>query len=135
MTETDIDPRRLVAGIGCTSAASADEVVALVREATAQVSGELVALATIPLRADHPALREAAKRLELPLRVIDLPGPEVAEPVAASAGPLVLGKLKSARVTCALALVPSGFDPMSWGQPSSSEAMASSTEATSRAGP
>ncbi len=135
MTETDTDPRRLVAGLGCTSAARADEVIALVREAMAQVSGELVALATIPRRADHPALREAAARLNLPLRVIELPGPDVAEPVAASAGPLVLGKQKSAEVTCALALAPLGFDLSRWGQPSSNAAMASSTVATSKAGP
>lgn len=135
MTETDIDPRRLVAGLGCTSAARTDEVIALLRDAMAQVSGELVALATIPRRADHPALRDAAAKLSLPLRVVDLPGPEVAEPVAASAGPLVLGKLKSARVTCALAAVPRAFELSRWGQPSSSAAMASSTEATSVAGP
>lgn len=135
MTETDIDPRRLVAGIGCTTGASSNEVRDLVCAALAQVPGQLIALATLSRRADHPALVDAAATLGVPLRIIDLPGPEVAEPVAASAGPLVLGKLKSARVTCALAVVPSGFDPLLWGQPSSSAAMASSTVATSSAGP
>ncbi len=126
---------RLVAGIGCTSSAASDEVIDLIRQALAEVPGELVALATVPRRANHPALRSAAADLGVPLRVVDLPGPEVAEPVAASAGPLVLGKLKSNRVTCALAVVPADFEPLLWGQPSSSAAMAASTEATSMAGP
>ncbi len=135
MTGSESVRRPLVAGIGCTSVARGDEVVDLVRHALSQVSGELIAIATAPRRADHPAMHHAAAMLRLPLRIIDLPGSEVADPVAASAGPLVLGKVKSARVTCALASVPDGFDPLCWGQPSSMAASASSIVATSVVGP
>jgi len=135
MTGSDIVRQPLVAGIGCTSIATGEEIVELVRLALAQVSGELIALATAQRRAGHPAMHHAAATLCLPLRIIDLPGPEVAEPIAASAGPLILGKVKSDRVTCALASVPAGFDPLSWGQPSAMATMASSTVATSVAGP
>lgn len=131
----DSSRRRLVAGIGCTSNATGDEVLALVRSALAQARGRPIALGTIARRDGHAALIAVATALGLPLRIIDLPGPEVAEPVAASAGAIVLEKRKSAHATCALASVPAGFDPDSWGQPSSSAAIASGTVATSTAGP
>ena len=128
------ESRPVVAGVGCSSAATSAEITTLVSAALGQCRGRLVALGTALRRADHPGLLRAAMDLGVPLRVIELPGPEVAEPVAGSVGQLVLVKQKSAHATCALARVAEGFDPARWGQPASRTDRASSTLATSGAG-
>jgi cobalamin biosynthesis protein CbiG len=118
----------VVAGLGCTSGASFAEIDALLRLSLIEVGldpSRLVALATHRRRADHPAMLAMARQWQVPLHVLDdaqlgLGG--VCEGAAGAAGPLLLGKRKSARATCALAAAL---------RPYSSAAMASSMLATS----
>lgn len=142
--------KSLVAGIGCRRGASADDIIDLI-ETTLAMAGrsitDLGAIATIERKADEPGLNAAAVALGVPLRVFsaaelstsDHPNgdilrligvPAVAEASAAMAGPLLVRKQKSARVTCALSLCSPGF----FGQ-SASAAIAASTLLTSSAGP
>ncbi|KFC65721.1 Cobalamin biosynthesis protein CbiG / cobalt-precorrin-3b C17-methyltransferase [Devosia sp. LC5] len=150
--------QKLVAGIGCGSAASAGEIIALVNACLAESglhASALLAIASHQRKHDAQQLYAASAHFGVPLRLLsdaDLapatPSPSVlthvglpaiAEAVAAAAGPLLLGKRKSAHATCALAACGSDFDPTQFGRaalyPSSSAAMASSTLDTSRAGP
>jgi cobalt-precorrin 5A hydrolase len=63
-------PRDLVAGIGCSSGATADELEALLRSALAELGvapGCLAAIATIDRKLVEPGLVELAARLQLPL--------------------------------------------------------------------
>ena len=141
---TDFAGRPVVVGVGCASAATPDEIIALIdaclREAGIRPS-QIAALATHIRKFGSLALVEAAGHFGVPLRFLDddelahgVPG--TAEAVAAAAGPLRLGKRKSAYATCAIALGAPGFSPARFGQPSSpSAAMASSSVATSVAGP
>jgi cobalt-precorrin 5A hydrolase/precorrin-3B C17-methyltransferase len=146
---------RLVAGIGCSSAADAAEIVALVEQGLAALgapAAALIALASHVRKAGSPALLATARYFEVPLRLLDdaelaeaspsavvlaaIGRPAIAEAVAAAAGPLLLAKRKSARATCAIALCAPGFDALRFGQPSSwSAAMAASMLSTSSAGP
>ncbi|MHA6691757.1 cobalamin biosynthesis protein [Devosia sp. A449] len=148
---------RLVAGIGCNSAASADEIVALLERCLARLGVEasaLTAIASHSRKSGVVALMDAASHFDVPLRLLadaelaeDMPTPSevvfaaigrssIAEAVAAAAGPLVLAKQKSAYATCALALCPADFDALSFGQASRwSAAMAASRLSTSSAGP
>ena len=133
--------RRFVAGVGCTSAAGADEIVALVEACLAEVGADrnaLACLATTLRRRGHAELREAAERLEVPLRCLDhealaaqqgrLAAPSsrvaeyaglegIAEAAALAAGELVLGKRVKGGVTCALTHVGPGFDAERFGVP------------------
>lgn len=141
----------LVAGIGVRAVASAADILALVDASLALVSlgrSDICALTTIESKADHPALKEAALRLGVPIlaqprgnlsrqapnpskAVAHLAGlPSVAEAAALIFGPLVLSKQRSNTVTCALArcAVPQPCE-------SSSASRAVSTLLTSRAGP
>lgn len=100
----------------------------------------IAAIATHIRKRDSLALAQAASAFDLPLlfltddELADRPG--TCEAVAAAAGPLRLGKRKSRYATCAIALAAPDFDPASFGQSASpSAAMASSTLATSLAGP
>jgi cobalt-precorrin 5A hydrolase/precorrin-3B C17-methyltransferase len=121
-------PRLLVAGIGCTSTATSDEIVALVESAlaTAGHSPEgLACLATIDSRVKVKALHAAASRFGVPLRCFSstelaaesshLATPSasvaglagilgIAEAAALKAGPLLVPKQKSAHATCAIGL-------------------------------
>jgi cobalt-precorrin 5A hydrolase/precorrin-3B C17-methyltransferase len=130
-----------IAGVGCTTTAASSEIVALVTACCARANidpTDLVAIASHSRKADSRALAEAAHALGLPLRFLgdaQLDRPGVSEAVAAAAGELILTKQKSTQVTCAIARCRPGFDPLSFGQGSPSAAMASSTEATSWAGP
>jgi cobalt-precorrin 5A hydrolase/precorrin-3B C17-methyltransferase len=122
-------PPSLVAGVGCSTGAGADEARAALDEALARAGlarASLSALATIDRRADHPATTGLAGALGLALRsfspealaAVDVPHPSavvheavgtpsVAEAAALlAAGPggeLVLPKQAGARVTVALA--------------------------------
>lgn len=130
-----------IAGVGCTTRATVAEIVALVTASCARAGidpADLVALASHIRKSDSLALAEAARSLGVPLRFltaaqIDRPG--VSEAVAAAAGTLILAKQKSAQATCAIARCAAGFDALAFGQSSASAAIASSTEATSWAGP
>jgi cobalt-precorrin 5A hydrolase/precorrin-3B C17-methyltransferase len=150
--------QKLVAGIGCGSAATSSEIIALINACLAEAGlppSALRAIASHQRKHDAQPLYAAAAHFDIPLRLLgdaDLapatPSPSVlahiglpaiAEAVAAAAGPLLLGKRKSAHATCALAACGPDFDPTHFGSaalyPSSSAAMASSISATSRAGP
>ena len=146
---------KLVAGIGCASAADSGEIVALIARCLASLDAPeaaLVALASHVRKHDAPALRAAAAHFAVPLRLLAdaelaaaepsdrvlaaIGRPAIAEAVAGAAGPVVLAKRKSARATCALALCPPGFDALDFGQPPGwSAASAAATLSTSSAGP
>ena len=137
MMETPL--RVLVAGIGCTSTATCDEIVALVAAVLASAGRtpqDLACFATIDSRARAPALLAAASYFGVPLRgfaaaelaaeadrlvtpsdvVADLAGLSgVAEAAALKAGSLLAPKLKSARATCAIGLAPAPFDVAQFG--------------------
>ncbi|MBE0578119.1 cobalamin biosynthesis protein [Devosia sp.] len=134
----------LIIGLGCSSAASATEVVALIAACLAEIdrdSASISAFATHVRKRGSMALAQAAGHYEVPLRF--LADDELAqgisgtcEAVAAAAGPLLLGKRKSRYATCAIAACRAGFVLSAFGQPESpSAAMAASTLATSLAGP
>ncbi len=148
---------RLVAGVGCGSAADAAELIALVERCLAALGAlpaTLVCLASHTRKAGHPALLAAAHHFDVPLCLLDdselspdirtpsprvlaaIGRPAIAEAVAAAAGPLMLAKRKSAHATCALALCDVDFDPLAFAQASSASAsIAPSTLSTSCAGP
>ena len=150
---TDFLPRErpgsIVAGVGCSSAASATEIIGLVEASLAEagfLATDLAAITSHERKSSHPGLRAAASHFGVPLRLLNsddlvtkVPNPSaavfaavgfpsVAEASAAAAGPLVLSKRKSAHATCALAREMS--------QPFRAMAsIAASTLATSSAGP
>jgi cobalamin biosynthesis protein CbiG len=144
---------RLVAGVGCGSAADADEIVALLEQCLAELGASpaaLVGLASHVRKADHPGLVGAARHFGIPLRVLDdgeLSGdiaspstrvmaaigrPSIAEAVAGAVGPLLLAKRKSPHATCAIALCNDDFNLQAH---ASRASMAPSTLSTSSAGP
>ena len=120
-TAEDDGRRRVVVGVGCSSAATADEVAAVVADALA-AAGEAAAdaFATIDVRAGHPALPPTT--ITFPsslLGLVDVPNPSeavvaavgtpsVAEAAALlAAGPgarLVAPKRKGATATAAVAV-------------------------------
>ncbi|MEU2515223.1 cobalamin biosynthesis protein [Streptomyces syringium] len=120
---------RVVVGVGARRGVGAEEVVSLITRTLAEagrVPGDVVALATADAKADEAGLVTAAERLGVPLlaygagelAAVPVPRPSaavlaavgtpaVAEAAALlAAGPggvLVVGKRKSAGVTCAVA--------------------------------
>ena len=134
----------VVVGLGCSTAASASEIVGLIEACLAEAGiqpRQIAAFATHIRKHDSLALKQAAAQFDLPLLVLDdaelapaIPG--TCEAVAAAAGPLLLGKRKTRHATCAIAVAGPDFDLASFGQPANpSAAIASSTLATSLAGP
>ncbi len=119
----------VVAGIGCRSGCPAGEILALLEQALQQAGHpEVSALATSDHKREEQGIIEAAATLNKPLHFISLEGlmgaeamlrtvsetvaahtgfPSIAEAAAlAAAGPdarLLLPRIHSARVTCALA--------------------------------
>ena len=133
---------RIVAGIGFASAASAEEVIALVEASLAEAglaANHLVAIATHKRKLGTAIPLRVAAHFGVPLRLLDdgdLVMVGLAEGAAAAAGPLRLTKRKSRYATCALADCRPGFTLAAFGQPPiSSAAIASSRLATSLAGP
>jgi cobalt-precorrin 5A hydrolase/precorrin-3B C17-methyltransferase len=152
----------IVAGIGCRRGADADEIIALLEHALAAAdcsASALVALASLDRKADEPGLLAAAAYFCVPLRTF-APGElnttgtmvsatvralvgtsSVAEAAARRAGPLIAPRLKSARVTCALAATGPDFRLGAFGQavpgmaPASTASIAASRSLTSNAGP
>lgn len=120
----------LYLGVGARRGTTADEILALAGRTLAEAgdgAGTVAALATVEAKADEPAVLAAAERLGVPLRVyspdalaaqatphpsqtvLSAAGtPSVAEAAALlGAGPggvLLVGKRKSARATCAVAV-------------------------------
>jgi cobalamin biosynthesis protein CbiG len=124
-------PPSLVVGVGCSSGASAADVLETIEGALQQgglAKNSLAVLATIDRRAGEPGLREAAEALDVPLRaypaealaeVTGLPTPSevvqaavgapgVCEPaalLASGAIRLLVPKVKTARATAAIARI------------------------------
>lgn len=136
-----IHPATLVAGVGCTSAAEADEIVALI-ENTLETNGlarqSLAALATLAGRKAHPALLATAAHFGVPLRTFTkreierermrLATPSdtvdaatglagVCEAAALKAGRLIVAKQASAQATCAIGKADSPIDIGKFGKP------------------
>jgi cobalt-precorrin 5A hydrolase len=141
----------LVAGIGLRAGAQAAELLTLLDTCLAAVASDradLVAIATLESKAQHATIVAAARILGVPVMGLpsgalpaDVPNPSpqvaalanvpsVAEAAALNFGPLMLEKQRSANCTCAL----SRYTPAGLGE-SSRAAIASSTLATSSAGP
>jgi hypothetical protein len=95
--------RRLAIGIGCTSTAPAEEVMALVAATLAECPGEVAVLATTAKRARHPAILAAAAYFGIGIESFADLCDAVAEPAAQRFGPLLVEKRKSAHATCAIA--------------------------------
>lgn len=132
--------RVIVAGIGCTSTASSDEITALVEMALAaagRAPRDLACLASIDSRAELAALHAAANHFGVPLRyfasaelaaeshrlatpsasvaaVIGISG--IAEAAALKAGSLLVAKQKSPHATCAIGLASAPFDVAEFGR-------------------
>jgi cobalamin biosynthesis protein CbiG len=97
--------RRLAIGIGCTSAAAAEEVAALVTATLSECPGKVAVLATAKKRAQHPAILAVAQHFDINIESFADLGTAVAEPAAQKFGPLLVAKRKSAHATCAIAEV------------------------------
>ena len=141
---TNPDGPRLIIGLGCSTSASASEIVALIAASLAEIdrdSRSIAAFATHIRKQASLALAQAADHYGVSLRFLedDELAPGIAgtcEAVAAAAGPLLLPKRKARYATCAIAACKPGFVLAAFGQPASrSASMASSTLATSLAGP
>lgn len=135
---------RFVAGIGFASAATADEIIALVQSCLVDLklhANQLAAIGAHMRKRSSPLLLPVALHFAVPLHLLDdddLTGdvPGVADAVAAMAGPLRLRKRKSGYATCAIARCAPGFSMASFGQPLSANApMVASTLLTSSAAP
>jgi cobalt-precorrin 5A hydrolase len=126
-----MNERGLIAGIGCRRRVSADDIVALVRQALAETSVEAGALTTLAapgFKANEPALGQAAAMLGVALTLVDDAAMEAAQPrcvtrspcaerstgltsvaegaALAAAGPggeLVLPRIANGAATCAIA--------------------------------
>ena len=136
-----VHPKTLVAGVGCTGAAEAGEVIALIEKTLADnhlASQALAALVTLDGKKSHPALTAAADHFSVPLRVFSkreiekertrLQTPSdavdaaigvagVCEAVALKAGRLLVAKQNSAQATCAIGKAESPIDTMRFGKP------------------
>jgi cobalt-precorrin 5A hydrolase/precorrin-3B C17-methyltransferase len=122
-------PPSLVAGVGCSRGAGAEEILDLLRRSLAEVGlaeKSVAALASIDVKRDEAGLLEAAEKLDVPihfhpaeaLSLAETPNPSevvrkavgtpsVAEAAVVSCGAeLVLEKLKSANVTVAIGRLP-----------------------------
>ncbi len=118
----------IIAGIGCRAGCPADDIVTVVHQAAATVGRPVSALAAPDFKAGEGGLHEAARRLALPLLLIDRPSLDAAQPrcptrsiasaqttgipsvaegsALAAAGPaarLLLPRIAGPRATCALA--------------------------------
>jgi cobalt-precorrin 5A hydrolase len=71
LDEAGMTASRLYAGIGLRAACTVDDILGLIDTARGRVGGGVTALATWHEKAGHPALREAAERLGVPLLELD----------------------------------------------------------------
>ena len=97
-----------IAGLGCRSGVSVHEVLAALTAALAEHGLEcstLTALATIPARAQEPALQEAARLLGLPLTIPFAEDLQHAETLTHSTASLKATDLASASEAAAIAAV------------------------------
>jgi len=134
-------PKTLVAGVGCERATSPEEVIGLIETALERQNlspQSLAAIATIDIKADERAIREAARHFGVPLRLFtvtelnqeryrlkspsavveaEVGTPSVAEAAALKGGPIVVEKMKSERATCAIGRAPRPIDVEGLGRP------------------
>ena len=141
----------LVAGIGLRASATSDDILELLDTCLSSLHAtrsDLVGLATVDARSSHAQLLQVTRLLDLPLAALSVaqldqpvPNPSqrvrdrvgvasVAEAAALAFGPLVLTKQQSGTVTCALS-----HYALAETSPRSRASSASSTLATSSAGP
>ena len=132
----------VVAGIGFATAATTDEIVSLIEACLGEAGctpGQLAAIGTHARKLGNATPLRVAAHFGVPLRLLDdndLASESVAEAVAMVAGPLRLPRRKSRYATCAIAACRPGFSVTGFGQPPRPSAtIASSTLATSLAGP
>lgn len=137
-------PRKLAVGMGCERGADPEEAMVLLQRtlAEANLSPDAVALiASLDLKADEPAILNAAERLGVPARffsaaALEKEAPRLANPseavfrevgchgvaegaalaAAGPAGRLVVAKQKSQRVTCAITEAPTIIDALQVGR-------------------
>lgn len=134
--------RQVVAGIGFATAATDDEIVGLIDKCLSEAgcsAQQLVAIGTHLRKLGNAVPLRVAAHFGVPLRLLDdhdLTSDSVSEAVATAAGPLRVAKRQSRYATCAIAECGAGFTLAVFGQsPSPRASMASSTLATSLAGP
>jgi cobalt-precorrin 5A hydrolase/precorrin-3B C17-methyltransferase len=137
-------PRRLAIGIGCERGADPAEAIALVRSVLKEAGlapASVALVASLDLKADEPAVLEAAAALGVPPRfftaaVLEAETPRLKNPseavfrevgchgvaeaaalaAAGNGAALVVEKRKGARVTCAIAEAPDLIDPAKIGR-------------------
>ncbi|MEQ8707904.1 MAG: precorrin-3B C(17)-methyltransferase [Rhodospirillales bacterium] len=138
-----LHPPRLVIGVGCERNCTPEELSDLVRRALAcqgLAVASVVAVVSVDLKSDEPAVHAAAESLGVPARFFDpvrleLETPRLLNPsdvvfrevgchgvaegaalaAAGASGMLVVPKMKSARATCAIAEAPADLDPLDFG--------------------
>ncbi len=138
-------PATLAVGVGCERGTAPDEVVGLVRETlggAGLAAGAVAVVVSIDVKADEPALHDAARDLGVPARFFDAAAleaetPRLANPsdadyrevgahgvaeaaalaAAGAAGELVVPTRKSRRATCAVARAPGIIDGAATGRP------------------
>ncbi len=149
--ELVLHPPVLAIGVGCERGASPDEAIALVKSALAQAqlsTNSVACITSLELKADEPAVHAVADALDVPARFFDAPSLETETPrllnpsdlvfretgchgvaeasALAAAGPdasLIVPKIKSSRVTCAIARSNVPIDGKSIGKPRGSLAI------------
>jgi cobalt-precorrin 5A hydrolase/precorrin-3B C17-methyltransferase len=140
-----IHPAILVVGVGCERGTDPAELRDLVAATLAEANlapAAVAAMASLDLKMDEPAMHEAARALDAPLRFftaaeLEAEAPRLQNPsdivfaatgchgvaegaALALAGPdavLVVAKRKSARATCAVAQANAPIDPVRRGRP------------------
>ena len=106
-------PRRHVLGLGCARGADPAALWALVIRTLDEAGvapGAVAAVATIALKADEPAIREAARRLGAPLRLFDAATLEAETPRLATPSAVVFAEVGAHGVAEAAALACAGPD-------------------------
>jgi cobalt-precorrin 5A hydrolase/precorrin-3B C17-methyltransferase len=135
--------RRVLIGLGCSTAATGQEIIALVEACLLETragADQIVALASHARKTGSRALAQAALYFGAPLffladEALDPAISSTCEAVASLAGPLRLPKRKSRFATCAIAACAPAFTLDRLAQSSASAATVSSMLATSVALP
>lgn len=100
----------IVAGVGFSSGAAAEEIVALVQRAQREAGHVAQALAAPDFKGDAAVLHEAAQFLRLPLLLVDRAALEAAQNRCATRSPVAARKLGLASVAEACALAGAGAE-------------------------
>ena len=106
-------PRRHVLGLGCARGADPGDLWALALRTLAEAGvapGAVAAVATIDIKADEPAILEAARRLGAPLRLFDAAALEAETPRLATPSEVVFAEVGAHGVAEAAALACAGTE-------------------------